>query len=320
MLDLDFDDAQLAIADAVDKFCAERCGEEALRAAAGGFPAELWTELAGLGVFAVATPEGGGGALEIVAAMESLGRAGFPGPLDATFFAREVLPDAEAAAVAKGECVVSLGAPPLWPWGPVADVFLEVDAGGVRRARLREPVEAVETLGGEPWARAGHERGEALAVPARAFALLDAARAAYQAAAGRRLVDDAAEHARTRRQFGRSLGEFQAVSHPLADCAISLAGAASLARGAAFCIDEDAPDARARAAAARLTADRAALRAVAVAHQTFGALGATRDGPAFLRSRRIRQIASLPPGPDAGREALLGCFEAASTAPAGGSA
>lgn len=309
MLDLDFDDGQRAIADAVSQFCTDRCGDDVLRECAGTFPAELWRELAALGVFAVATPGGGGGALEVLAALESLGRAAFPGPLAATCFALEVLPAAERDAVAKGDAVVSLGAPPLWPFGDAARIFLEVDGEAVHRVGIRGELEPVETLGGEPWGRGEHEREERLEATPRAFALLDTARAGYQAAAGRRLVDDAAEHARTRRQFGRAIGEFQAVAHPLADCAIALEGAAGLARVAAFRIDAGEPEARATAAAARLSADRAALRAVTVAHQVFGAVGATLAGPAFHVSRRVRQLASLPPGPEPARARVLASLD-----------
>ncbi len=81
-IDLELDDAQLAIHDAVSRFCAERCPEE--RVQEGDLPLELWRELAELGVLALATPEGEGGAAEAVAALEALGEAIFPGPLPAT--------------------------------------------------------------------------------------------------------------------------------------------------------------------------------------------------------------------------------------------
>ena len=55
-LDLALDDAQQAIADAVAKFCAERCPETVVRESAGTFPRALWSELAELGVLALATP------------------------------------------------------------------------------------------------------------------------------------------------------------------------------------------------------------------------------------------------------------------------
>ena len=45
--------------------------------------------------------------------------------------------------------------------------------------------------------------------------------------------------------------------------------------------------------------------AVHVGHQVFGAVGITLEGPAFPLSRRIRQLASSPPGADTARSVLL---------------
>ncbi len=84
-----------------------------------------------------------------------------------------------------------------------------------------------------------------------------------------------------------------------------LDSAATLARIAAHAFDTGAPDLRARAAAARLSATRAALDAAHTAHQLFGAQGITVEGPVFQVSRRIRQLASQPPPADAARDALL---------------
>ena len=84
-----------------------------------------------------------------------------------------------------------------------------------------------------------------------------------------------------------------------------LDAAATLARIAAHAWDENAADLRARAAAARLSATRAALDAAHTAHQLFGAQGITLEGPVFHVSRRIRQLASQPPPSDAARDALL---------------
>ena len=307
-LDLDFDDSQRAIADAVAHFCRDECDAVVVRAVAGTFPAGLWKGLAELGVLGLATPEGEGGAAELVAAVEALGRAAFPGPLSATFFATQLLPRESRTAVASGQAVVSVGAPPLMPWAPVAAVFIEIDGERAFLAAPRGPMEAVETLGGEPWGRVALERERDLGPTTSARALSEIARAAYLAAAGRRLVEDAAEHARTRRQFGRAIGEFQAVAHPLADCAMRLAAAATLARAAACHFDRAATDAPARAAAARLSAARASLEAVHVAHQVFGAIGIALEGPAFHISRRVRQLASLVPDEAGARECVLDHF------------
>ncbi len=67
-LDLALDDAQQAIADEVARFCAARCDDDVVKRCEGRLPAELWKELAELGVLALVTPDGEGGALELVAA------------------------------------------------------------------------------------------------------------------------------------------------------------------------------------------------------------------------------------------------------------
>ena len=309
-LDLDFDVGQQALADALARLCRDRGADDALGVPMGCFPETLWREIAELGVLAIGTAEGEGGALELVAAMESLGAAVFPGPLVATAFALRLLPEAERRPIASGKSVVCVAVPPELPFGTRADVFVEVDraSGRAWRAAPDGPVEPVETLGGEPWGRGRLARGAALAGLESALAWADLARAAYLAAAARRLLDDAAEHARTRKQFGRAIGEFQAVAHPLADAVIALEGSRVLARSAAYHLDAGGPKSHARAAAARLSATRAALEALHVAHQVFGAIGITLEGPAFPVTRRIRQVASAPPSDARAAPAVLTAF------------
>ena len=92
-----------------------------------------------------------------------------------------------------------------------------------------------------------------------------------------------------------------------------LAGAATLARAAAFRFDRAggealAPDAIAAAGAARLSAARAALGAAHACHQVFGAIGITLEGPVFHVSRRIRQLASDPARDASARAAVLAAF------------
>ncbi len=304
-LDLEFDDVGQAIGDAVAQLCRDHCTDDHVKALTGEFPKELWGRLAELGVFGLCTPEGDGGPLELVAAAESLGHAVFPGPLAASFLATQLLDEGERGAVATGESIVSLAAPPLLPWARHAQIFIEIDADRAWRGRPAGVVEPVETLGGEPWGRAPLERERDLGDARAALALHDAFLAAYLAAAGLRLIGDASEHARTRVQFGKAIGEFQAVALPLAECRIHLDAAQGLARVAAYQIEVGAPNARESAAAARLSAVAAAVHAAHVGHQIFGALGVTLEGPVFHITRRIRQLASQPPGPEAAREALL---------------
>lgn len=272
---LELDGERAAVRDAV----AAGCG--------GG-----WAALAELGALA-AGADGESGACELVASCEALGAAAVAGPIVETVIALRLLPDAERAPIASGAARVAVGTPPLLPFAPEASVFIELDGGRAFRAEPRGAIHAVETLGGDAWGRVELVRGAELPGAPAALAAGRLACAALLAAAGRRALEAAAEHARTRKQFGRAIGEFQAVAHPLADAFVRIAAAEMLARAAAHHADQGAPEAEALAAAAWLSARRAALGAVRRAHQTFGAVGITLEGPVFPLTRRIRQWASL---------------------------
>jgi len=295
MIDLELTDVQTAIGDSVDHYCRDRCGEDVVRAGAAEFPLGLWRGLADLGVLALASPEGEGGPVDVCVAAEALGRALFPGPIAATFMAGQALLDAERGRVTRGEALVSVGAPPLMPWAPLADYFLVVSRWRLYRAVPVGTVEPVDTVGGEPWGRVQLRRTAALGSSREPLQVYNIVLAAYLAAAGKRLLDLTCEHVRARKQFGRAIGEFQAVSHPLADCEIKLAGSATLARAAAFELGCHGADAYRTAAAARRSASRSALDTLHACHQAFGAMGVTIEGPVYPFTRRIRQLVSLPP-------------------------
>ncbi len=307
-IDLTWDDTQQALADAVEAFCRERCTPDVVRAAANEGPGTLFTELAALGVLATGAPVGEGGPLELASAMEGLGHAVFPGPVVETALALQVLPEAEAHEIASGRRLVSLGRPPVLPFASHTDLHLELAPDGVYRLRAEGELEPVATLGGEPAARGRFERVALLSNDTHALAHHDLARASYLAAAGRRVIAEAADHARTRRQFGRPIGAFQAVAHPLAEGHIALLAAQTLARSAAAALAESSAHAPALASAARLSACRAAVDATHAAHQAFGAIGVTVDGPLWFATRRIRQLASAVPTAGAARERVLDLF------------
>lgn len=319
-VDLLFDDAQQAIADGIGQFCRDRYPAEAAKQPAESLPRALWSELAELGVLALATPEGDGDAIEMVAACEALGCAVFPGPLLHTFMATQLFDAEIRIALASGQSVVSIGEPPLMPWAGDASLFVELDGERAFLARPTGPIESVVTLGGEPWGRVTLARERELSGVVRGIALYEIALGAYLTGAARQLVALTSEHARTRKQFGKAIGDFQAVAHPLADCEMRLSAAQTLAREAAFRFDAAAsseeakaratPNARVRAAAstARLSAAAASVEAISVCHQLFGAIGITLEGPIFHITRRIRQLVSQRPGEDAARRTVLEHF------------
>jgi len=311
-LDAGWDEDFGILAETLAGFCSEHCPDEAVRQSVGALPRDLWKSLAGLGIFAAAVPGDDSGPAELVAAMEALGYAAFPGPIFETVFGCGVLAGDELERVLSGESIVSVAMGPWIPWGPEAEIFIdcEIAASGAVSAWRSSPIgvlEAVQTLGGEPWARGALEHGEELPSADLAAAKADLARAAYLAAAGRRLLDAASEHARTRRQFGKAIGEFQAVAHPLANVYMQWVGARGLVRRAALMLGDRGLDEATRGAIAmaRLSAEAASLEAVQTGHQVFGAIGITLEGPAFHVSRRIRHRVSASVGGRAARETVV---------------
>jgi len=308
-LDLGFSEEQEAVRVAVDRFCTQRDTETIARRSGEPLPRSLWRDLAAVGVFYPGAPgHDAGGALEVCAIAETLGHHVFPGPVAATYIAIQALDEARAAEVIDGAALVSLSGADstLLPFGTEADLFLVTDGERIFLADTPENIEPVATLGGELWGRALLKVDRQLTVSARGLVAGNIATAAYLAGAAWRLLRAAAEYAGTRRQFGRTLGEFQAVTHPLADCAIGLTGAQTLVRAAACSADSGATeDAECLAAGALVAARRAALKTAFDCHQVFGGIGVTLEGPAFHISRRIRQVASTPPLGARERELLL---------------
>jgi len=97
-------------------------------------------------------------------------------------------------------------------------------------------------------------------------------------------LERAISHAQTRRQFGHALGDFQAVSHRIADMKVRLEAARALLYRACFKLDRN-EDARLDVAMAKLFVSEAAVQSGLDVMQLFGGLGVTNDGgiERFLR-------------------------------------
>ncbi|WP_280418456.1 acyl-CoA dehydrogenase [Nocardia carnea] len=279
-----------ALAEAVRAYCHAKCTEDVQRATGARFPLKFWTGLAELGIFAMAMPAEAGGPGDIVAAGLELGRAAAPGPVAATFFAAHALPADRAAGIVTGTELVSLGTPPLMPWAAIAEVTIEWTGDKAWLVRRVGAVEPVQTLGNEPWARISVEREQPLERAQAAAELFHLALAGYAVGAGRRVLDTAVEHSRTREQFGRTIGSFQAVAHPLVDASLELEAAEKLSILAARTAGQSHTAGAGLAAAARLSASQAAMNAAFAAHQTLGAIGYSVEGPIGHITQRIRQM------------------------------
>ncbi|WFE93361.1 acyl-CoA dehydrogenase [Micromonospora sp. WMMD987] len=99
-------------------------------------------------------------------------------------------------------------------------------------------------------------------------------------------VDLAAEQARTRRQFGRVIGEFQGVAFPLAEAATARKAAWDLTLYAAWAVDTGRPDAGIQVHAAKAAAGQAAVFAAERCIQVHGGMGITMEADPHLFLRR----------------------------------
>jgi 3-oxochol-4-en-24-oyl-CoA dehydrogenase len=116
-------------------------------------------------------------------------------------------------------------------------------------------------------------------------------------------VRTAADHAAVRVQFGRPIGQFQAVKHRCADMLVTLESARAAVWDAASCFDAPAAEEGvtvAQSAAAAL-APEAGFRAAQDCIQVLGGIGYTWEHDAHLFLKRATAIRHLLPAPDVAR-------------------
>jgi alkylation response protein AidB-like acyl-CoA dehydrogenase len=281
-----------------------------------------WTGLALL------DDEAGYGVIELIAVLEEVGAAAAPIPLlSSAGFAAGVLraagPDAApwqerlaegavgvlgvAAPVARGfdpslsyadgrvqgvvggvadadraELLVLLARGPAG--GAVATVVRPGDGVTVTTADAVDPGRSVATLTVD----APVECALPIELPAALSLPLTAAAAELVGLAGRAL-DVAVTHARTREQFGKPIGAFQGMKHPLADCYVAIERARGLTYAAAMQLtDPDAAPADTWRAAllAKAAAGEAATETTRIGVRVHGALGMTWEHDMHLYLRR----------------------------------
>ena len=97
------------------------------------------------------------------------------------------------------------------------------------------------------------------------------------------------DYAKTRRQFGKALAEFQSISHYLADAKTSLDAARILVHEAAWAHSVGGDTAR-LAPMAKLFACRVYREVTAMAQQVYGGIGFTVECDAQLYFRRAKQL------------------------------
>lgn len=102
------------------------------------------------------------------------------------------------------------------------------------------------------------------------------------------VLETSVEYARTRHQFGRAIGSFQAVKHMCADLLIGLEGARAAVDVAVDAVVENDPELPLLASIARAHCNEAYYRAARDNIQIHGGLGATYEFDAHLYLRRAK--------------------------------
>lgn len=261
----------------------------------------------------------GAGAVEIVVALEQLGRCALPGPVVETLAVVPALLaaarlDDELAPLLAGAHLATCAAPPVQPRAADPDgaaVYL-VEGAALYRAtagplldtvdptrRVADLSPAAPDAPGHADPIAGRVAGEARAEPAyrdhTAIDLGALGTAAYSLGLAAAMLELAADYAKARNQFGRAIGSFQAVKHHLADVAIAVEMARPLVWGAAVGMQGDVPDGtdvRRDISAAKVAAGEAADLAARRALQVLGAIGYTAEHDLSLYLTKARALRS----------------------------
>ncbi len=331
-LDYSLSDDHVALQDAYKQFFKTHCSIETVRAAEpSGFDKNLWERLCAMGATTMALPEscGGDGAtlVDLTLVAEEIGRSLAPVPwIDHVCAARllgrlEAL-DADTAGLANGEQLAALDARidspagvRLIPTGSIADHIIVADGDQVVRLTFGTRPAKVDNLGRLPMAWVDPAAADTRAVVAEGpEALANYQRALDEwrlltASALVGLVEEtmtiAAEFAKNRYTLGVPISTLQAISHPLANMAITVQGGRNLARRAAWFLDNEPDERPELAPAAFVFMAEEAAKAATMAVHIQGGLGVSAEAAAtaYLVRARGWPLAAGDPGATARRVA-----------------
>jgi len=333
-LDYSLSADHVALQNAYKQFFKTHCSIETVRAAEpSGFDKNLWERLCAMGATTMALPEscGGDGAtlVDLTLVAEETGRSLAPVPWIDHVCAARLLGrlgglDTDAAGVANGEHVAGLDAridsPPgvrLIPTGAIADHIIVRDGDELVRLTFGTRPAKVDNIGRLPMAWVDPAAADTRTVIGQG----PDAVASYQraldewrlltAAALVGLVEEAmtiaAEFAKTRYTLGVPISTLQAISHPLANMAITVQGGRNLARRAAWFLDNEPDERPELAPSAFVFMAEEAAKAATMAVHIQGGLGVSSEAAAtaYLVRARGWPLAGGDPGATALRVAEI---------------
>ena len=123
---------------------------------------------------------------------------------------------------------------------------------------------------------------------ARAFDIATAALAAELVGGMQRTLDITVEYAKTRKQFGKPIGMFQAVQHQCADMYLETESSRSAVYYAGWALEENSPDAATAVSIAKMYASDAGRTVGNRGIQIHGGMGFTWENDVHLYYRRAK--------------------------------
>lgn len=321
-LDYSLSEDHQALQAAYKDFFSTRCTIETVRAAEeSGFDKNLWERLCAMGATTMALPESAGGdgatLVDLTLVAEEIGRSLAPVPwIDHVVAARLLarLGTAEPDIV-NGTKLVGLepaqnstSGTRLIPAGSIADHVIVRDGDDIVLLQFSSRPARVDNIGKLPMAwvdPAAADSRTVLAGGADALAEHQRALDEWRLLTGAALVGlveetmtIAAEFSKTRYTLGVPISTLQAISHPLANIAITVQAGRNLARRAAWFLDNE-PDARRELAPSVFVfmAEEAAKAATMAVH-VQGGLGVSAEAAAtaYLVRARGWAVAGGDPG------------------------
>lgn len=315
-MNFDFNDDQQAIKRTARELLAARFTPDRVRelAEARRYDDEAWRELCELGWPGIFVDERFGGqglgTVELVILAEELGYALAPLPFLSRAAAGLVLQAAGSdeqrerwlAPLARGELSATLalthgGEARLVPDAAEADLLVAVEGG---EAQLFErgsfEAQALDTIDLTRSYASVRVEGSGDPLPGDPSAGVDRALVALAAelvGIAQRTLEMAVQYARERKQFGRPIGAYQAVSHRCAQMLLETESARSLTYYAAWTAESEPESLPLAAAMAKSYASDAGWRTSAQALQVFGGIGFTWEHDLHFFLKRARTDAHL---------------------------
>ncbi len=290
---------------------------------ARGFDRELWSELAEMGVFSLRLPEDRGGVglgyADAVLVFSELGRRLVPGPILWSHLAAERLEGASSGDLVVGglDLCGPQSDPILVEHLESLDALIVLRPDGLERLDPRaleatevevplDPLTPVHRVDALP---SGERLGDAEA--ARRLRLEGAALASGMLLGlAEGALELANEYAKSREQFGRPIGGFQAVKHMLADMFVKQEAARAGAYNAGATLDApEVADVERAVSSAKLTAGEAAIRNARVCIQVHGGMGFTWEVMAHYYLKRAWVLENVFGTQDEHAERIAGILE-----------